>query len=108
MTDHALRSRNASGPLMSDRVARFVFRNADVARLRHAKISSRLVKLRMSLISVIGIDHVASRAAGRSVITRMIVCAKKIQCRIEQARFLQSEIDWISPLCSAESAYAQS
>jgi len=69
VTDHALRSWNAAGQLMSDWMTGFVLRNTYVRRLRPAEISRRTVKSRMPHIAIIRIDDVASSASRRSIVT---------------------------------------
>src|SRR3989442_15900309 len=98
VANHALRSRNAAGELMPDRMTRFIFGNAGIAALRAPEISRSVVESGMSRVAIVRVNHVTSSAARRSIIAGMIVSPKKIQCRIEQPRLLQSEINWISSL----------
>ena len=41
----------------------------------------------MALFAIVGVDHVASGAAGRTIIARVIVSPEKVQSRIKQAAF---------------------
>ena len=59
------------------------------------------------LARVVGVDHVARGAAGRTIIARVVVGAKKIERRIEKSRFLQTQIDRIGAVIRAKSARAQ-
>src|SRR5437667_3792908 len=61
----------------------------------------------MPRIPIVRIDHMTGGTARRTIITWMIVAAEKVQRGIQQARFLQSEINRIGALGSAESARAQ-
>src|SRR5215471_8119963 len=62
----------------------------------------------MSRVAIVCVDDVTSGAARRPIITRMIVCAQKVQRRIEESRLLQSKIDGICSLRGAESTRTQS
>ena len=62
---------------------------------------------RRGLARVVRVDDVASGAAGRAVVARLIVGAEKVECRIEKARLLQSEINRIRAVVRAEAARAQ-
>src|ERR1044072_1018500 len=108
VTNHALRSGNSAGQLMTDRMSRFILGNTDVSRLRHSEISRGVVKLGVSRLSIVRVNHMTSSATGRSVVARLIVRAEVIQSGIKQARLLQSEINGISSLRRAQSTRAQS
>jgi hypothetical protein len=87
VTDHALRRRNLAGELMLDRMARFVF-GMLISGLRASEISGLLVESRMRWIAIVCVDHVTGGTTRRTIVARMIVCAEKVQRRIEQPRFL--------------------
>ena len=57
--------------------------------------------------SVIGIDHVAARAAARAIIAGLIVGAGKPRQRIQQARLLQAQKNRIGAKLCAETAAAE-
>src|SRR6266566_4674773 len=93
---------------MFDCVARFIFRNAYVCRLRHTEIAGRAVSRRMPRIAIVRIDDVTGRASRRTIVARMIIRAEKVECRIMQPGLLQAEINRISSLRGPQTAGAQS
>ena len=54
--------------------------------------------------TIVRVNHMTSRAAARSVITRVIIGSEKSEKWIVEARFLQAEKDWISAIERAETA----
>ena len=59
---------------------------------------------RMDRRTVIGIEHVAGRAAAGAIVAGMIVGAEEIERRIEQSRFLQTDEHRVSAVLGAEAA----
>src|SRR5713226_3156172 len=57
--------------------------------------------------AVVGINHVARRAAATAIITRLVICSRQRKKRIEKARLLQTEKHGIGAEQSAEAALAQ-
>ena len=101
--------RNLRRELMLDRVARLVFRNARVGRLRKPLIAGLAHMSRTAaVLRVVRVNDMACRAAGRAVIAGVIVGPEKVQRRVEQACFLQAEIDRIGAVVGAKPARAQS
>jgi len=60
----------------------------------------------MRRIAIVRVDYMAGRTARRTKVTRMIIGAKKIQRRIHQPGFLQSEKNGISAIVAAKAARA--
>ena len=65
------------------------------------------VRARMHRRTIVGVNHVARRAAAVAIIARMIVGAGQRQNRIEQARLLQTQKHRIGSQLGAEAAIAQ-
>src|ERR1700682_265829 len=85
----------------------FVFGDACVGALGTAHVASLGVGGRVYGITVVRIDHMTARAAGRADIAGMIVGSQKIESRVKQARLLQSQIDRISAVAGAKAARTQ-
>src|SRR6185369_7006990 len=62
VTNHALRSRNAAGQLMLDRMTGLIFRNARVGRLRPAQVSRGVVEGRVPRVAIVGVNYMTRRA----------------------------------------------
>src|ERR1044072_8169171 len=62
----------------------------------------------MRRIAIVCINHVTRGTTRRTIIAWMIIRAEKVECRIEQTRFLYPEENRIGALCGAETARAES
>ena len=72
-----------------------------------AVLAERRERPAMRGVRVVGVDHVASRAAGRTVVAGVVVGAEEIQRRIEQPRLLQVEPHRIGAVQGPEPALAE-
>ena len=91
VADDALAGRNRARELVLDRMARFVLRNGRIDLRAVALIAVRGVGPGMHRRAVVGVDHMAGRAAAGAVVAGMIVGAGQRKQRIEQARLLQAQ-----------------
>ena len=62
---------------------------------------------RVEGVAVVGIDHVAARAAARAEVAGVIVGPQHVQRRVHQSRPLEVEPDWIDSVQGPESALAE-
>src|SRR4051794_13937038 len=91
VADDALAGWYRPRELMPDGMARFVFWNGRVHLRTTATVAEMSVGARVYGRTIVGVHHMAGRAAAIAVIARMIVSAGQRQDGIEEARLLQSE-----------------
>lgn len=92
---------------MIDRVPRLVFGNHRVIGEAKTPIAELGIRTRVDRRAVVGVDHVARRAATRTVIARVIVRAQEVERRVEQSGFGQADEDRIGAILGAQAAIAQ-
>ena len=80
VTNNALARGYSSRELMLDRMPRLFavarFPQSRIPGLRSAIVSKLCVRSRVKLIAIIGVDHVAGRAAARPIVSRLLVRAE--------------------------------
>ena len=103
----ALAAGNGKRELVVDRMAGTILGNGRVRRKACAAIAEAGIRPRMDRRTIVGINHVASAAAARSVVARVVVGSQKIQRRIEQAGLLQPEKNRVRAVGRAQTAIAQ-
>lgn len=115
VADDALAAGNSAGEAMSDGVSGFVFGDGGVGDTNEfvrfsggeSAISEASPWSRVYGRAVIGVDHMAGRAATGAEVAGVIICAEKIEGGIEQPGFLKSDEDGVGSVCGAESAIAE-
>jgi len=107
MANNALARRNRSSELVLEWVSRLILRNRRIGRRRLPKITPGRIVPGMFLRTIVGINHMASRASAGAVVPGLVVRSRKRQQRIKQARFLQTENRGICPRQRAKAALAE-
>ena len=107
VTDHALAGRDRVRELVSDGVSRLVPRDGGVGGGAPAEVAMDGVGPGVVRRAVVGVDHVAGRAAARAVVAGVVVGPQKRQQGVEQARALEVQPHGIGPVEGAEVALAQ-
>ena len=82
-------------------------RNRRIGRSAFAPIAELRVGPGMLRRAVVGVDHVAARAAARAIIAGLIVRARQREHRIHQARLLQAKKNRIGAQLRPEAAAAR-
>lgn len=89
MTDHALTGGDciSFGKTVLNRMSRFILGNRGIRTEARATIPKLPVGARGNRRAIIRIDHVTSRAATGSIITRVIIGSQEVERRVKEARF---------------------
>jgi hypothetical protein len=88
VTNHALTGRNGAGQAMADRVTGLVLWNGGVVAVVRAHVAVLGVRAAADRIAVVGVHHVARRAAAGAEVAGIVVGAEERQRRIVQARLV--------------------
>ena len=88
---HALAGRDRAGEGVLERMPGLVLGDGRVDGLRHAAVPELGVLGRVPRITVIGVDHVAGRAARAAVVARLVLRAQEPHQRVVEARLVQVE-----------------
>src|SRR5207249_6442385 len=107
VADHALAGRDRAREAVLDGMAFFIFANSRVGGEAVAEVAARGVGTRVSRVAVVRVKDVAGGAAGGAIISGLIVRAKEIEQRVEQARALEPLKDRVGATEGAEAAVAE-
>src|SRR6266566_6159151 len=101
---HALARRDGTSELVNDRVSALGFGDRLVGGETETLMSVFAPPPGICRRTIVRVNHMTSRAAARSVITRVIIGSEKSEEWIVQSRFLQPKKDWIGAIERAETA----
>ena len=85
VTDHALTGWNLAGELVLERMSGYILRNSRIDLLTGTHVAELGVDRRVARITIVGVDHMATAAAGRAEITRIVVGAEHPQERVVES-----------------------
>ncbi len=86
-------------------MATLVFGNGWISGETQALMAILAPPVRVSRGAIIRVHDMAGRTSARAIISRVIIAAEKIQQRIVQARFLQTEEYGVGPIECPKSAF---
>src|SRR5882724_10394699 len=104
---HTLAGWNGTGKLVHDRMSALRFGDRFISGKTETLMPVFAPPSGIRRRAIVRINHVASRATARAIITRVIVGSEKSQERIVQPGFLQTEKDWIGAIERAKTALRQ-
>ena len=107
VANHALAGGDGASESVFDGMARFRFGNGGIARSAEAGVAELRVRAGVRGVAIVGVNHVAGRAAAGAIVAGMIVRAGKRHHRIEEAGLLQAEEDGIGAKLGAEATVAE-
>ena len=107
VADHALARGDCARQAVLDRVARLVARYGGILAEVVTVVPVLGVRTRIDRIGVVGVHHVACRAAARAVIARLIVGPEKGQVRVVEPRLVDVQDAGADARIRAEPARAE-
>ncbi len=116
VTDHALTGRHAEFKLVLDRVAGLIFANRRIDILdpfvplgrRRSRIAVLGKKAARRRTSVVRVQHMTRAATTAAVVAGVVVGAKKVQRRVEQACLCQADEHRVGAILGTQTTVAKS
>ncbi len=108
VADDALAGGDCDGELVLDRVAGLVAGNGRVGLKREPLVAVGGVRAGVDARAVVGVDHVAGRAAARAKVAGVVIRSQEVERRVEQAGFLKADEHGIGTVLGSQSPRAQS
>src|SRR4051812_26053963 len=104
---HALCSGDGTGELVFDGMPALILANGFVGREAQPLVAEPGIPTRMRWGAIVRVNHMAGGAAARTIVSRMVVRAHKVQQRIMQACLLQPQKDRVGAIQSAQPAFGK-